>query len=304
MEAIMFRITVPATTANIGPGFDAMGLALNLFLGIDVDLLDSGQQEVHWTDSSIEPLSDDKNLILISLKTTLRRLNMENIGFRLTIHDCQIPLSRGLGSSASAIVAGIVAANELSGRKMSQKDIIDWATELEGHPDNVVPAILGGMSVSFQADNVVYSNQVPVPSQLGFAVMIPDFELSTKLAREALPNNYSKADCIHNLSRAAFLVASFNNGSLNGLREALNDKVHQPYRINLIRDGEHVLNKVKELGAVGEFISGAGPTLIALYDKSNEEFKSHLSNELKELSDNWTLLDLDVCRQGVTVEVI
>lgn len=300
----MFRITVPATTANIGPGFDAMGLALNLFLSIDVESLDSNEQRIVWSDPNIEPLSDDKNLILISLMTTLRRLNMESLGFELKIRDCQIPLSRGLGSSASAIVAGIVAANELAGRKMSQKDIIDWATDLEGHPDNVVPAILGGMSVSFQADSAVYTTQVPVPNQLGFAVMIPDFELSTKLAREALPESYSKADCIHNLSRAAFLVASFNNGSLEGLREALNDKVHQPYRISLIRDGEHVLKKVQEIGAVGEFISGAGPTLIALYDKSNEDFKSRLSNELESLSDNWTLLDLDVCRQGVTVEVI
>ena len=300
----MFRIRVPATTANIGPGFDAMGLALNLFLSIDVEALNSGDQGVLWTDPNITPLPDDENLILISLKTTLRRLKMENLGFELIIRDCQIPLSRGLGSSASAIVAGIVAANELSGRKMTQKDIIDWATELEGHPDNVVPAILGGMSVSFQADSAVYTSQVPVPIQLGFAVMIPDFELSTKMAREALPENYSKMDCIHNLSRAAFLVASFNNGSLEGLREALNDKVHQPYRISLIRDGKHILKRVQEMGALGEFISGAGPTLIALYDKANEDFKSHLSAELDGLSDNWTLLDLEVCRQGVTVEVI
>lgn len=300
----MFRITVPATTANIGPGFDAMGLALNLFLSVDVTPLDSGEQRVVWSDPNMPPLPDDKNLILVSLTTTLRRLNLENLGFELVIRDCQIPLSRGLGSSASAIVAGIVAANELAGRKMSQKDVIDWATELEGHPDNVVPAILGGMSVSFQSDGDVFTTQIPVPMQLGFAVMIPDFELSTKLAREALPDSYSKADCIHNLSRAAYLVASFNNGSLEGLREALNDKVHQPFRIGLIRDGQTILDMTKEIGAVGEFISGAGPTLIALYDKSNAEFKDQLSSELSELSTNWTLLDLDVCRQGVTVEVI
>lgn len=184
----MFRITVPATTANIGPGFDAMGLALNLFLSVDVRALDSDQQRVVWTDPKMEPLSDDKkNLILISMATTLRKLNLENKGFELIMRDCQIPVSRGLGSSASAIVAGIVAANELGGRQMTQKDIIDWATELEGHPDNVVPAILGGMSVSFEADGEVFTTQIPVPSQLGFAVMVPDFELSTKLAREALP---------------------------------------------------------------------------------------------------------------------
>jgi homoserine kinase len=300
----MFRITVPATTANIGPGFDAMGLALNLFLSVDVRALDSDEQRVVWADPKMEPLSDDKNLILISMTTTLRKFNMENQGFELIMRDCQIPVSRGLGSSASAIVAGIIAANELAGRQMTQKDIIDWATELEGHPDNVVPAILGGMSVSFQADGDVFTTQIPVPSQLGFAVMIPDFELSTKMAREALPDSYSKADCIHNLSRAAYLVGSFNNGSLSGLREALNDKVHQPYRIGLIQDGQHILDKTKELGAAGEFISGAGPTLIALYDKSNKDFRSLLKSELDELTNNWTLLDLDVCRQGVTVEVI
>ena len=222
----MFRITVPATSANIGPGFDAMGLALNLFLSIDVSTLESDEQIVVWSDPQMSPLSDDQNLILISLKTTLRRLNMETRGFKLNIRNCQIPVSRGLGSSASAIVAGIVAANEISGRKMSQKDIIDWATELEGHPDNVVPAILGGMSVSFQSEGSVFTTQVPVPMQLGFAVLVPDFELSTKLAREALPENYSKADCIHNLSRAAFLVASFNNGSLDGLREAQIGRAH------------------------------------------------------------------------------
>ena len=300
----MFRITVPATTANIGPGFDAMGLALNLFLSIDVKALDSGEQRVVWSDPKMKPLPDDKNLILVSMTTTLNRLNMDAQGFELTMRDCQIPVSRGLGSSASAIVAGIIAANELAGRKMSQKDIIDWATELEGHPDNVVPAILGGMSVSFESEGDVFTTQIPVPEQLGFAVMVPDFELSTKLAREALPESYSKADCIHNLSRAAYLVASFNNGSLNGLREALNDKVHQPYRIGLIQDGKFILEKTREIGAVGEFISGAGPTLIALYDKSNEGFRSRLAGVLNDLNTNWTLLDLDVCRQGVTVEVI
>ncbi len=300
----MYRITVPATTANIGPGFDAMGMALELYLQIDVKPLEDGSHKVVWSDEGITPLPDDKNLILIALTTTLRKLSREQIGFELIIHDCQIPFSRGLGSSASAIVAGIVAANELSGKPMDTKEIIDWATELEGHPDNVVPAILGGMSISIQASEKVYSTQIPVPNQLGFAVMVPDFELSTKLAREALPNSYSKADCIHNLSRAAFLVASFNNNSLEGLREALNDRIHQPYRIDLIQDGSIVLDRAKEIGAIGEFISGAGPTLIALYDKSNTEFKHLLSEELSKLSTNWTLLDLDVCRQGVTVEVI
>ncbi len=301
----MYRITVPATTANIGPGFDAMGLALNLFLSIDVKPLETDEQLVFWSDPNMEPLSDDRNLILNSLKTTLRRLNMEFKGFELNIRDCQIPVSRGLGSSASAIVAGIVAANEICGRKMSQRDIVEWATELEGHPDNVAPAILGGMSVSFQSPSGdVFTTQIPVPMQLGFAVMVPDFELSTKLAREALPKSYSKADCIHNLSRAAYLVASFNNGSLDGLREALDDKVHQPYRIGLIQDGERVLSASKSIGAIGEFISGAGPTLISLYEKSNASFKGELEKELSTLSTNWSLLDLDVCRQGVTVEVI
>ncbi len=300
----MFRITVPATSANIGPGFDAMGLALELYLQIDVQPLDDGIQKIVWSDPSITPLPDDKNLILTALQTTLRRLGHEKQGFELIIHDCQIPFSRGLGSSASAIVAGIVAANELCAKKMNTKDIIDWATELEGHPDNVVPAILGGMSISIQSAEKVYSTQIPVPEKLAFAVLVPDFELSTKLAREALPETYSKSDCIHNLSRAAFLVASFNNNSIEGLREALNDRIHQPYRIGLIQDGAKVLDKTRELGAIGEFISGAGPTLIALYDKSNSEFKHLLSEELSKLSTNWTLLDLDVCRQGVTVEVI
>ena len=300
----MFRITVPATSANIGPGFDAMGLALNLFLSVDVKPLESDIQRVIWTDKSMDPLPDEKNLILVSLTTTLKKLNMETQGFELNMRDCKIPVSRGLGSSASAIVAGILAANELSGKKMTQKDIIDWATELEGHPDNVVPAILGGMSVSFQAEGKVFTTQVPVPAQLAFAVMVPDFELSTKLAREALPKTYSKADCIHNLSRAAYLVASFNAGSLVGLREALNDKIHQPYRISLIKDGKYILEKSRQLGAAGEFISGAGPTLIALYDKSDSAFKTKLEETLNQLTSKWTLLDLNVCRQGARIEVI
>lgn len=300
----MFRITVPATSANIGPGFDAMGLALNLFLSVDVKPLESDIQRVVWTDKSMTPLPDEKNLILVSLTTTLKKLNMEAQGFELNMRDCKIPVSRGLGSSASAIVAGILGANALSGNKMTQKDVIDWATELEGHPDNVVPAILGGMSVSFQSEGKVFTTQVPVPEQLAFAVMVPDFELSTKLAREALPKSYSKSDCIHNLSRAAYLVASFHAGSLDGLREALNDKIHQPYRISLIRDGKDILEMSKDLGAVGEFISGAGPTLIALYKKSDRAFKEKLQERLSQLTSNWTLLDLNVCRQGATIEVI
>ena len=300
----MYRISVPATTANIGPGFDAMGLALNLFLVIEVKPIPSVTQCVVWSDPNMSPLPDNKNLILSSLKKTLDRLGLASKGFELDIQDCQIPVSRGLGSSASAIVAGIIAANELAGRPMTQKDIIDWATELEGHPDNVVPAILGGMSVSFQAGLDVFTTQVPVPKQLGFAVLIPDFELSTEDARKALPSDYSKADCIHNLSRAAFLVASFNNNSVDGLREALNDKIHQPFRINLIEDGAYILKRAESVGAIGEFISGAGPTLIALYNKNDASFKDKLSQELSELSNKWTLLDLSVCQQGVTVEVM
>lgn len=300
----MYRITVPATTANIGPGFDAMGLALNLYLCIEIEADPSGNQSVYWEDRKVSPLPEDKNLILSALKRTLKKIDRENTGFLLRVMDCQIPPSRGLGSSASAIVAGIYAANAICGQPLSQRDIIELASELEGHPDNVVPAILGGMSISFLAEGRVFTSPISVPPQLGFAVMIPDFELSTEHARKALPDSYSKKDCIHNLSRAAYLVASFSSGSVNGLREALNDRIHQPYRIKLIHEGDTVFSHARSAGALGEYISGAGPTLIALYDKSDKAFTSKMKDSLKSMKNFWTLLDLEVCQEGATIEVI
>jgi homoserine kinase len=271
LETSTVTVTVPATTANLGPGFDCIGAALSLYNRFQFSGLEpSATEKLEITVTGQEAAKvkiDDSNLAYQAFIKLYGYLNQSPPPVAIHI-DMQVPLARGLGSSATAIVGGLVGANELAGKPLSQVEVMQLAIELEGHPDNVVPALLGGCRLAASntpsgsweiCDIPWHPNIVPVGA-------IPDFELSTAEARKVLPADYSKADAIFNATHLGLLVRALESGNENWLRCALQDKIHQPYRQSLIQGYEAVQQAALNAGAYGMVISGAGPTLLALTD--------------------------------------
>lgn len=299
----MVKIKVPGTSANIGPGFDTLGLALNIFNEIIVEKKEEGI-EIKW-DIPNPNIPLEENLVYVALVHTLKKYKKENLGCTITISKIDIPISRGLGSSAAAIVGGIYAANYLMDNVLSTNDIVEIATELEGHPDNVAPAILGNMIISVMTDKKVLYSKINFPEEIKFNVLIPNFKLSTEKARSVLPKSYSTADCISNASRLALMLSFLNEKRFEDLRECLLDKIHQPYRFPLINNSLDIFEKSKELGALGEFISGAGPTLITwVLDNKEDLYQEELQKYLDTLSDKWEIKNLTINTSGTVVEAV
>lgn len=301
----MIKIKVPATTANIGPGFDTLGVALNLFNTIYVDKIQSSQRSVSWENGIVE-VEDIDNFVKLTLDNILSKYGFDHIGYKLTIGDCQIPISRGLGSSAASIVAGIYAANYLMDFKLSINEIIHHATEIEGHPDNVVPAIIGNMVISCldHDSNRVFYSTVNFPDELLFKVFIPNFRVSTKEAREVMPTEYSLSQCVNNISRVSMLINALNTRDYDLLSFSLKDEIHEPYRIKLIHQADNIIQKLKEINALGSFISGAGPTLIGLVKCEDIDFDLIINPFLKTLQHKWSLKSLTVNKKGTTYELL
>ena len=294
----MIKVRIPATTANMGPGFDALGMALNLYNDIEVEERKGGTLIYN---SGVLSLDDFReNMIYTSLVKALDKYNYKYDGFQINVSKCEIPISRGLGSSSACIVGGIFAANAIMGNVMSKNDVIDLATEIEGHPDNVVPATAGGMVTSLVDEGKVNFSKVKVPSSIRFVSMIPSIQVSTEKARGVMPNNYSRPDCIYSLCRAAMLVSALNNEELDKLRVCFGDKIHQPYRKTLIDNADEIFSKASELGALGEFISGSGSTLMAVVkEEDSERFKEEMGQYLSQFAGDWRAVVLEPDFEGV-----
>ena len=275
-ETSTVTVTVPATTANLGPGFDCIGAALSLYNRFQFSRLEpSATEKLKITVTGQEAAkvkTDDSNLAYQAFIKLYRYLNQSPPPVAIHI-DMQVPLARGLGSSATAIIGGLVGANELAGKPLSQVEVMQLAIELEGHPDNVVPALLGGCRLA--ASNAPSGSwqicDIPWHPDIVPVVAIPDFELSTAEARQVLPADYSRADAIFNAAHLGLLVRALETGNENWLRCALPDKIHQPYRQSLIKGYEAVQQAALNAGAYGMVISGAGPTLLALTDATNAD---------------------------------
>ena len=294
---LKFKVKVPGTSANIGVGYDCLGVALDYFLELEVEESNKIEFLENGKPFSI-PIED--NLIFEAIKYTEKHLVKNIPSYKVNIVRNDIPISRGLGSSSSAIVAGILIANKFAGDVLDINEVAKLAVEMEGHPDNVVPAIFGGMVLTaHDKENLVYSSLIS-SDDLCFYVMIPNFKLSTEKARSVLPKMYLVSDAINNISKLGLLVNAFNKGEYDNLRFLLGDKIHQPYRFALINDSEKIFEISKKYGALGEYISGAGPTLISLnYD--NDEFLENMKKELSELSDNWTIEKKKINLKGAEV---
>ena len=283
--SLKFKIKVPGTSANIGVGYDCLGVALDYYLEIEVTESETIEFVENGKEFSI-PL--DENLMFEAANFTQKKLNKTIPNYRVNIIRNDIPIARGLGSSSSAIVAGIMIVNRFLNNKLDRDSIAKLAVEMEGHPDNVVPAIFGGMVLAaHDKENLSYA-LLPNIENLFFYVMIPNFRLSTEKARSVLPKNYKVSDAINNMSKLGLLVSRFYEKKYDDLRFLLGDRLHQPYRFKLINNSEKIFKITEEKGAIAEYISGAGPTLLDLnYD--NDNFLEAMKNELSKLPDEWSI---------------
>ncbi len=277
----MVRVQVPATTANLGPGFDCLGMALKFYNIVEMVRLASGLViEVHG--EGVQDIArDESNVVYRAAMYLFKQVGFDPGGLRIRLIN-NIPVARGLGSSASAIVGGLVAANILSGNRLSYRELLTMASQLEGHPDNVAPALLGGIVISTMVEGEVRYVKIDPPAGLKAAVVIPDFHLTTRAAREVLPQHVSLTDAVFNLGRVALLVAALQQGKLDLLATAMEDRLHQPYRASLVPGMKKVLAAARLAGARGVCLSGAGPTLIAFADNNLELIARVMKDTLRE----------------------
>ena len=259
------KFRVPATTGNTGPGFDSVGLAFTLYARFEAELLPAGQLAISGCEAKYQ---NEENLAVQAFRAVEKRLGVRPAGLKLHI-DTDVPISRGLGSSATLLAAGAFAANALHGAPLDKEMLLDVTTQMEGHPDNAAPALYGGLCASVVGgDGRVLCVRYPVAPSVRFAALIPDFPLATAEARRVLPASIPRADAVFNISRTAILMRGMEMGDYALLSAALDDRLHTPYRKALIHDFDFVRAQALEAGARALVISGAGPTLLALHPRS------------------------------------
>ncbi|MGL5067878.1 MAG: homoserine kinase [Sarcina sp.] len=293
-----YVVKVPATSANIGAGFDTMGLALSLYNTFEIGEIESGLEFEGFE----EKFSNENNIVYTSMLNLLNRTSYEKKGFRIKILEQNIPVTRGLGSSSSCIIAGLVVANKLVNDFFNNQELLQIATEIEGHPDNVAPALLGGFVVSIVENGMVYYNKVDLDKNLSFFACIPDFELSTEEARAALPKTYSAKDGVYNISRAALTTSAFCLKKYELLNVACSDSFHEPYRKKYIKDYDNIKKILKDNSIMCSFLSGAGPTIMGV-KVMNEEFTlDRLLGGIKNLDTKWSVSKLKADNTGAIVK--
>lgn len=259
------KVKVPATTANIGPGFDTLGTALNIY-----------------NYYSLEDKRRDETLADEGFRKYFEHIGKEVPNYSVKIEQTEIPISRGLGSSASLIVGGVALANSLNDNLLEDRELLEIATEVEGHPDNVAPAIFGGLCVSAIRNEKAYFSKREISEELNFIAFIPSYKVSTEEARKVLPNTLDYKEAIENMGNTAMIISLIGDKRYEDLKFFLKDYFHEPYRKNLIRDYEKIKEISKENGAIGTYISGAGPTMMSLSLEENFS-KKIMKSELKDI---------------------
>jgi len=294
------QINVPATSANLGPGFDALGLALDLW---NKTLITHAREfGVTVKGEGSDRLASGRNNLLIRAAGRLaERAHKPLPPFRA---DCvnAIPLSSGMGSSSAAILTGMLAANALLEDRFPREAILDLASEMEGHPDNVAPALLGGLVVSMMQDRKVIARPIPIGADLHLTVALPDFYLPTKQARAALPKKVPLKNAVHNLSRTALVVEALRTGDLDLLGRAMTDTLHQPYRLKLIPGAASALEAAKEAGAAAAALSGAGPGVIAFSSKAGSTIGESMRRAFETAGLKARIFNVRVSGRGAEIQ--
>lgn len=294
------RVKVPASTANLGPGFDTLGMALNLYAWIEMGLAETTRIELYGDQMTGVP-ADKSNLIYKVAQMVFERAGIRHPELYIAMYS-DIPLTRGLGSSASAIVGALAAANALIDRPFTDDDLFQMATELEHHPDNVGASLFGGIVVAFWDGKRAEHIRVEPHEQLEVLVAIPHFQLSTDKARGVLPREQSLENAVFNVGHSSVLVAALCTGRLDMIARAMKDALHQPYRALLVPGLGKILAEATDHGALGVALSGAGPTMLALVDRRSTrkaELEAFMRGTLKEEGIEATTMWLSPDRAGV-----
>lgn len=286
-------VRVPATSANMGPGFDSLGVALSMYNSFTFELTEGGLT----FDGCPEEFCNEENLAYVSFCLVSGRAGKTFKGLHISMNT-HVPVARGLGSSSTLVVAGAVAANEMLGCGFTRRELLQLCIPLEGHADNLAPALLGGFTASTAEHDMIYTVQYEISDKLRFFAIIPDFETKTSDARAVLPKVIARSDAIYNLSRVAVLIRAFEQGDVNLLAIALHDRLHEPYRRSLIKGFGTVKEAVLRAGSPIFFLSGSGSTCMCISDK---DIAADIEREVKNIPNNWKVYPLTVDRNGAMV---
>ena len=295
------RVDVPASTTNLGPGFDVLGVALKLYNTIEMEVSESALRiEIQGEGSDTLP-RDQSNLVYRAAKMVFERVNEElpPMTIRLVNH---IPLARGLGSSGAAAVGGLMAANAISGAQLTHDEILDMAATIDGHPDNAAASIFGGIVIAFPTEQGLACMKFLPPKPVDVVVVAPDFQILTSDARAVLPESVDLQTAVFNISRVSLLVAALATGDFRFLGIATDDKLHQPYREKLIPGLRDVFQAAKSAdGNVGVALSGSGPTIVAFCAGNGDEVGENMRRAfLKHNIDSRVML-LGIDEEGTVV---
>ena len=294
------NVRIPATSANLGPGFDTLGIALNYYDEYEVETTDAGLEIVINGEGVGDIPTDETNLVFRALSLVFERMGEKLPGLKLTTNN-SIPHGRGMGSSGAAVAGGIMLAAGLLGKQHSftEQQLLDFATVLEGHPDNVAPALFGGMTIAWTDEEGPHHKQLSVHRGVSPIVMVPPNQMSTKLARSLQPESVPHEDAVFNLSRSALLVAALIS-SPELMFPATEDRLHQNYRASAMPETQELIVKLRELGHPA-VVSGAGPSVLIL--EPNPEKRLEVQEFAETNYPHWRVLMLAVDSKGASVEV-
>ena len=299
------KVKSPASSANLGPCFDCAGIALPLYNIVKTKKTNNGKIVVIIDEKGdVRRFEvDEKNIIFQSFKKFHEKTNTEMSGYEVNV-ETEIPIARGLGSSASVIAGSLIGANELNGKPLREQDLIDIAASVEGHPDNTTPAFTGGFVVaSIEDDGKVLYEKIKWCDDWKISVCIPDYKLLTELARSVLPKEINFKDAVYNIQKSAQLITAITNGNEDIMRSALKDRIHQPYREKLIPGMVDIIEKLREeQNVLGCVLSGAGPTLAVITKGDNIDNVKQIVHKIwYDLDIKYQIMTFDPTNQGATV---
>ncbi|MBQ8545731.1 MAG: homoserine kinase [Clostridia bacterium] len=284
------KVKVPATSANLGSGFDCVGIAYELYNVFEFEKIDTGLEIL-----GCEPkYATEENLAYVAYRTVCKRIGV-NPSVRITILETNVPNSRGLGSSATFICAGAFAAYRLHENALSHEDVLEICTEIEGHPDNIAPALYGSLCSAVMEKEFTKAVKFNVSEKIHFTVLIPDFQVKTEDARHQLPEFVERNDAVYNMSRVALLPYAFENGDFDLLRIVTKDRIHQKYRKKLFKNIDDIKKAAYSCGAESFVISGAGSTCLCM---SQKPIANDLNKIIKNMPNGWIATELKISKDG------
>lgn len=295
------RITVrvPATTANLGPGFDCLGMALDIFNLVTVEVSDRFSLSIAGEGASFLPRSQE-NAVYRAMFTLYQRLGEVVPPLKVSCQN-EIPIGRGLGSSAAAAIGGLVTANVLCGTPLSSEELLGLGRSLEGHPDNVAPALMGGCVVVVTEGEEIVCSSAPLPQGLRGVLFVPDFVMPTEESRRLLPQQVSRADAVYNIGRASLLIAALAADRLELLRVATQDRLHQPTRQRLFPAMPKIFEAALMAGALGVFLSGSGSSILALSRDGSSAIAEAMAEAGRKEGINGRVRFANPCLEGAKV---